>query len=133
MKKKKLSILRPISNCCLKKFLDLDSIAKYGSLFIISFMILLQIFNITIGYNTRMSLFSMFINMFFLIAVLNKLEMIKVSFFEERQDKILKFIIFVFILNFFAYLVSTVQLHNYVFAPMSFLGAYFVFILLKTK
>lgn len=133
MKKKKLNLLKPISNCCLKKFYDLDAISKYGSIIVILVMVLSQVFNITIGYNIRMSLFSMIINIFFLIAVLNKLEMIKISFFEGRLDGILKFMIFVLILNFFAYLSSTVQLYNYVFAPMSFLGAYFIFILLKTK
>jgi len=133
MKKKKLKILLPLSNCCLKKFYDLDSISKYGSIFIILFIILIQIFNITIGYNTKMSIFSMFINMFFLVAILTKLEMIKVTIFGEHLDNVLKFIIFVLILNFFGYSLSSVQLYSFVFAPMSFLGAYFVFILLRTK
>lgn len=133
MKKKKLKILWPISNCCLKKFYDLDSISKYGSIFIISFIILIQIFNIVIGHNVQISFISMIINMFFLVAILTKLEMIKVTIFGEHLDNVLKLIIFVLILNFFGYLLSSVQLYNYVFAPMSFLGAYFVFILLKTK
>lgn len=133
MKKKKLKILWPISNCCLKKFYDLDSISKYGSIFIISFIILIQIFNIVIGHNVQISFISMIINMFFLVAILTKLEMIKITIFGEHLDNVLKLIIFVLILNFFGYLLSSVQLYNYVFAPMSFLGAYFVFILLKTK
>lgn len=133
MKKKKLKLLRPISNCCLKKFIDLDTIAKYGSIITISIILLSQIFNVYIGYNYRMSFFSMIINIFFLIVVLQKLEMIKLNILEEQVNSILKFIIFIFIVNFFAYMVSSVPLHNYFFAPISFLGAYFIFILLMNN
>ena len=133
MKKKKKKLLWPISNCCLKKFYDLDSLSKYGSITVLLIIISFQIFNISIGYNYEMSFFSMIINTFFLVIVLIRLEVLKISIFNTYMNSILKFMIFVFILNFFAYLLSSVQIHNYIFAPLSFLGAYFIFILLKTK
>ncbi len=80
-----------------------------------------------------MSFFSMIINIFFLIVVLQKLEMIKLNILEEQVNSILKFIIFIFIVNFFAYMVSSIPLHNYFFGPISFLGAYFIFILLMNN
>lgn len=133
MKKNRLKTLLPISKCCLKKFYDLDLIAKYGAIFIISFILVSQIYNIVIEYNIRSSFFSMIINLFFLVAVLTKVEIIKVAILEEQLDNILKVMIFVLLLNFLGYMVSSKEIHNYLFAPMSFFGAYFVFILLKTK
>ncbi len=133
MKKKKLKLLWPISNCCIKKIVDLDTVAKYGSITTISIILLSQIFNVAIGYNYRMSFFSMIINVFFLLVVLTKLEILKLTIFEEQMNFILKLMIFVFIINFFAYSLSTVELHSYFFAPVSFLGAYFIFILLTNK
>lgn len=65
MKKSKLRILWPISNCCLKKFYDLDTIAKYGSIFIVVLILLSQVFNIVIEYNIRSSVFSVIMNIFF--------------------------------------------------------------------
>lgn len=133
MKNKKKRLLWSISNCCFKKVIDLDIIAKYGSIIAISIILLSQILNISESNNIRMSFFSMFINIFFLVVVLNKVEILKLTIFEEQMNGILKFIIFVFVLNFFAYLISEVPIHNYFFAPVSFLGAYFIFVLLKTK
>ena len=133
MKKKRQSILIPLSKCCLKKFYDLDLIAKYGSIFIISFILLIQIFNIVIGHDIKTSIFSTIINLFFLVAILTKVEMIKVTILEKQIDNILKVIIFVLILNFLGYMLSSLEIHNYIFSPMSFFGAYFVFILLRTK
>lgn len=133
MKKSKLRILWPISNCCLKKFNDLDTIAKYGSIFIVVLILLSQVFNIVIEYNIRSSIFSVIMNIFFLVVILSKLGMIKVSILEEKVDSILKFIILVLILDFLGYVVSPNPIYNYLFAPISFLGAYFIFILLRTK
>lgn len=133
MKKKRQSILIPLSKCCLKRFYDLDLIAKYGSIFIISFILLSQIFNIIMGQDIKTSLFSVIINLFFLVAILTKVEMIKVTILEEQLDNILKVIIFVLFLNFLGYMVSSEGIHNYLFAPISFFGAYLVFVLLKTK
>jgi hypothetical protein len=133
MKNKKKRLLWSISNCCFKKVIDLDIIAKYGSITAISIILLSQILNISESNNIRMSFFSMFINIFFLVVVLNKVEILKLTIFEEQMNSILKFIIFIFVLNFFAYLISEVPIHNYFFAPVSFLGAYFIFVLLKTK
>ncbi len=99
MKKKRQSILIPLSKCCLKRFYDLDLIAKYGSIFIISFILLSQIFNILNGQDIKTSLFSVIINLFFLVAILTKVEMIKVTILEEQLDNILKIIIFVLFLN----------------------------------
>jgi hypothetical protein len=133
MKNKKKRLLWSISNCCFKKVIDLDIIAKYGSITAISIILLSQILNISESNNIRMSFFSMFINIFFLVVVLNKVEILKLTIFEEQMNSILKFIIFIFVLNFFAYLISEVPIHNYFFAPVSFLGAYFIFVLLRTK
>jgi hypothetical protein len=133
MKSNKKRVLWSISNCCLKKVIDLDIITKYGSITTISIILLSQIVNIIEGNNIRMSLFSMFINIFFLVVILNKLEILKLTIFQEQMNSILKLIIFIFMLNFFAYLISDVPINNYFFAPVSFLGAYFIFVLLKTK
>lgn len=133
MRNKKKRVLWSISNCCFKKVIDLDIIVKYGSITSISIIFLSQILNIIEGNNIRISFFSMFINIFFLVVVLNKVEILKLTIFEEQINNILKFIIFVFVLNFFAYLISDVPIHNYFFAPVSFFGAYFIFVLLKTK
>jgi uncharacterized membrane protein len=130
MKKKKFKLLLPTSNCCLKKFIDLETISKYGSIVVIAIMILSQIFSIIIGSNYIMSFLSMVVNTFFLVAVLTKLEMIKMNILEKHLSKILKFMIFVFILNFLGYLTSTSEIHNYILAPVSFLGAYFISLLL---
>ena len=61
MKKKKLDLLLPASKCCLKKYLDIDFISKYGSLLIVLSIFLLQIYNLSIGYNFYTSLFSFFL------------------------------------------------------------------------
>ena len=72
----------------------------------------------------------MILNLLTLVVVLTKLGILKITILEKPMNSILKFMVFVFILNFFAYLSSSIQLHNYFFAPMSFLGAYFIFLLL---
>ena len=133
MKKKKFKLLWPTSNCCLKKFFDLESISKYGSIVVILIMLAYQTFNIFIGMNFNISIFSIIINSFFLVIILTKLEIIKIDFLEKYLNKILKLIILIFILNFLAYLSSDSQIHNYVFAPISFLGAYFIWLLLVHK
>lgn len=133
MQKKKKKLLWPISNCCLKKFSDLDSISKYGSILVILLFLLFQVFNVAIGYKYEMSFVSMIINTFFLVVILTKLGILKIAILEKPMNSILKFMIFVFILNFFAYLTSNIQLHNYFFAPVSFLGAYFIFLLQAKK
>lgn len=133
MTKKKKSKLLSDSKCCLKKFIDLDTISKYGSISVLIIMILLQIFNIVEGINYKISFFSMIINCFFLVAVLTKLEIIKMSILDKYLNNILKFMIFVFILNFLGYLTSTSEIHNYVLAPMSFFGAYFISLLVMNR
>lgn len=134
MKKKKFKLLWPSSNCCLKKFLDLEVISKYGSIFILVIMILSQIFNIIMkegSYN--LAFLSMIINTFFLIIVLIKVEILKFYIKEKYLTNILKFMILVFIINSFGYLASNSEIHNYVFAPISFFGAYFIFLLILNK
>lgn len=133
MQKKKKNLLWPISNCCLKKFYDLDSISKYGSIFVVLLFLSFQIFNVAIGYNYEMSFLSMIINTFFLVVVLTKLNILRITILENSMNKLLKFMIFVFILNSCAYLASNITLHNYFFAPMSFFGAYCIFLLLARK
>lgn len=130
MKKKKRDLLSPISKCCLKKYLDMDLISKYGSLLSILSIFLLQMYNLYIGYNFYASLFSFFINGIFLLAVLVKIEFITLKRIEPYVNTILKVLIFVLVLNFFGYWLSEISLFNYIFAPISLLGAYFVFMLL---
>ena len=53
MKNKKFKLLLPSSKCCLKKFLELDFLAKNGSLFIVLLSIAIQSFNIINANNYR--------------------------------------------------------------------------------
>ena len=85
-KTRKKSILLPLSKCCLKKFYDLDLISKYGSIIIISFILLTQVYNIIIGQDVSSSFFSMIINLFFLVAILTKVEIIKVNIFRKTTQ-----------------------------------------------
>lgn len=134
IKKKKFRLLWPDSNCCLKKFIDLDNISKYGSIIVLIIMILSQVFNIIVQKSSyEMAFLSMIVNTFFLVSVLSKLEIIKMSILEKYINNILKFMIFIFILNFLGYLTSTSEIYNYVLAPMSFLGAYFISLLLINR
>ena len=131
IKKKKFRLLWPDSNYCLKKFIDLNNISKYGSIIVLIIMILSQVFNIIVQKSSyEMAFLSMIVNTFFLVSVLSKLEIIKMSILEKYINNILKFMIFIFILNFLGYLTSTSEIHNYVFAPISFFGAYFISLLL---
>ena len=90
MKKKKRDLLAPASKCCLKKYLDIDFISKYGSLLAILSIFLLQIYNLSIGYNFYTSLFSFFVNGFFLFAVLVKTEFISFEKIQPYLNIILK-------------------------------------------
>lgn len=131
IKKKKFRLLWPDSNCCLKKFIDLDTISKYGSIIVLIIMILSQVFNIIVQKSSyEMAFLSMIVNTFFLVSVLTKIELIKISILDKYLNSILKVMIFIFILNFLGYLTSTSEVHNYVFAPISFFGAYFISLLL---
>ncbi len=131
IKKKKFRLLWPDSNCCLKKFIDLDTISKYGSIIVLIIMILSQVFNIIVQKSSyEMAFLSMIVNTFFLVSVLTKIELIKISILDKYLNNILKFMIFIFILNFLGYLTSTSEVHNYLFAPISFFGAYFISLLL---
>lgn len=131
--KEKRRILWPKSKCCLKKFLDLKFLAKYGSIAIIIGSIAVQSLNIIENKNFELSFFSIIINLFFLVVVLTKLEIIKIDSLEKYLDSLLKIMIFIFLLNFVAYLFANDLIQNYVYAPLSFLGAYFFFLLLYKK
>ncbi|MDS1314124.1 hypothetical protein [Aliarcobacter butzleri] len=131
--KEKRRILWPKSKCCLKKFLDLEFLAKYGSITIIIGSITVQSLNIIENKNFELSFFSIIINLFFLVVVLTKLEIIKIDSLEKYLDSLLKIMIFIFLLNFVAYLFANDLIQNYVYAPLSFLGAYFFFLLLYKK
>ncbi|MCT7536792.1 hypothetical protein [Aliarcobacter butzleri] len=131
--KEKRRILWPKSKCCLKKFLDLEFLAKYGSIAIIIGSIAVQSLNIIENKNFELSFFSIIINLFFLVVVLTKLEIIKIDSLEKYLDNLLKIMIFIFLLNFVAYLFANDLIQNYVYAPLSFLGAYFFFLLLYKK
>lgn len=131
--KEKRRILWPKSKCCIKKFLDLEFLAKYGSIAIIIGSIAVQSLNIIENKNFELSFFSIIINLFFLVVVLTKLEIIKIDSLEKYLDSLLKIMIFIFLLNFVAYLFANDLIQNYVYAPLSFLGAYFFFLLLYKK
>lgn len=131
--KEKRRILWPKSKCCLKKFLDLEFLAKYGSIAVIIGSIAVQSLNIIENKNFELSFFSIIINLFFLVVVLTKLEIIKIDSLEKYLDSLLKIMIFIFLLNFVAYLFANDLIQNYVYAPLSFFGAYFFFLLLYKK
>ncbi|MCT7608204.1 hypothetical protein, partial [Aliarcobacter butzleri] len=95
--------------------------------------IAIQSLNIVENKNFELSFFSIIINLFFLVVVLTKLEIIKIDSLEKYLDSLLKIMIFIFLLNFVAYLFANDLIQNYVYAPLSFLGAYFFFLLLYKK
>lgn len=132
-KKKNYKLLWPTSKCCLKKKIDLDVVVKHGSIIVLLMMISSQLLNILLKQNLMMSLVSIVVNIYFLMAVLTKLEIINFSIFSQNLDKVFKFMFWIFLLNSFAYFVSRVQIHNYLFAPLNFLGAYFIFVLSRTR
>ena len=131
--KEKRRILWPKSKCCLKKFLDLEFLAKYGSIAVIIGSIVVQSLNIMENKNFELSFFSIIVNLFFLVVVLTKLEILKIDSLEKYLDGLLKIMIFIFLLNFVAYLSTTNLIQNYVYAPLSFLVFYFFFLLLYRK
>ena len=130
MKNKKFRLLWPTSKCCLKKFLDLQLLAKYGPIVVILMFISIQILNIFSAKNYEASFISLIINLFFLVIVLTKLEYLKIDSLNKYIDRTLKIMIFIFILNFFGYLVVDGYIYKYVLAPISFFGAYFISLLL---
>ncbi len=133
IKKKNSRLLWPTSKCCLKKFFDMDFLAKNGSIFVVIMFIGIQIFNIVSAINYEFSFISLIINLFFLVVVLAKIEIIKFEAIEKYIDITLKIMIFIFLLNFIGYLSVEGFLYNYVIGPISFLGAYFIFLLTKRE
>lgn len=131
MKNKKFKLLLPSSKCCLKKFLELDFLAKNGSLFIVLLSIAIQSFNIINANNYEASFVSLIINLYFLVVVLTKLEYCKIDILNKYIDISLKIIIFIYILNFFSYLFMEDYIYKFVIATLNFLGAYCIFLLLK--
>lgn len=133
MKNKNSRLLWPTSKCCLKKFFELNAISKFGSIFVVLISIFVQILNIINLKDYEASFFSLIINLFFLVIVLTKLEYLKIDSLNKYIDRTLKIMIFIFILNFFGYLVVDGYIYKYVLAPISFFGAYFIFLLLKKE
>jgi uncharacterized membrane protein len=130
MKDKKFRLLWPTSKCCLKKFFELEFLAKYGSISVVLIFIAIQVFNIVQGENYQTSFTSLIINLFFLVVVLTKLEYLRIEQLKKYIDTILKIMIFIFLLNSVAYLQAEVS-YKYAITPLSFFGAYFIFLLLK--
>lgn len=129
--KKKFRQLWPTSKCCMKRAFELNTLSKYGSLFTLSFFILLSIYNIiTLDYFI-FSFLSLLVNIYFLLVVLVKLEMINFNKIDRYLNRSLQFMIFLLILNALTYLISNSYIFKLVFAPISFLGAYFIFLLIK--
>ncbi|WP_026803235.1 hypothetical protein [Aliarcobacter lanthieri] len=117
--------------CCIKKFLELENVAKYGSISILVIAILSQVYNLIISKDFNLSLISLLINIFFLIIVLIKLNIIKLFIKKDFINYSLIFLIFILLLNFFMYLFVDSWLYQYVYAPINLIGAYFIFLLLK--
>ena len=130
MKDKKFRLLWPTSKCCLKKFFELEFLAKYGSISVVLIFIAIQVFNIVQGENYQTSFTSLIINLFFLVVVLTKLEYLRIEQLKKYIDTILKIMIFIFLLNSVAYLQAEVS-YKYAITRLSFFGAYFIFLLLK--
>src|SRR5574344_427477 len=134
MKTKKFRLLWPTSKCCLKKFLDLQFLAKYGSIIVVLMFISIQVVNIINLKNYEASFFSLLVNLFFLIVVLTKLEYLKIDVLNKYIDTTLKIMIFIFFLNFIAYLEFEKRfIYRYAIAPISFLGSYFILIIKKKE
>lgn len=111
----------------------MEFLAKNGSIFVIVLFIGLQVFNIISDNNYLFSFISLLINLFFLVIVLSKVEIIKLEAVEKYVDITLKIMIFIFLLNFIGYLSVEGFVYNYVIGPISFLGAYFIFLLTKRE
>ena len=90
MKDKKFRLLWPTSKCCLKKFFELEFLAKYGSISVVLIFIAIQVFNIVQGENYQTSFTSLIINLFFLVVVLTKLEYLRIEQLKKYIDTILK-------------------------------------------
>ncbi|MFV7789750.1 hypothetical protein ACNSOP_06180 [Aliarcobacter lanthieri] len=117
--------------CCIKKFLELENVAKYGSISVLVIAIFSQVYNLIISKDFNLSLISLLINIFFLIIVLIKLNIIKLFIKKDFINYSLIFLIFILLLNFFMYLFVDSWLYQYVYAPINLIGAYFIFLLLK--
>lgn len=133
MKNKKFRLLWPTSKCCLKKFLDLQLLAKYGPIVVITMFIAIQVVNIFNFKDYAVSFFSLIVNLFFLVVILTKLEYLKIDALNKYVDTTLKIMIFVFLLSFIAYLGTDSFFYKYIASTLSFLGAYFIFLLLKKE
>ncbi|PRM94155.1 hypothetical protein [Aliarcobacter cryaerophilus] len=133
--KKKFNTLLPTlkKRCCFLKFIDFEPIVKYGSIFIILVSIFIQSSNIIQNKNLILSIFSLFFNLFFLLIILQKLEMIKIDFLNIYIKSSLQFLIFIYILNSFLYLFINNSVYSYVYAPINLFGAYFIFLLLRKE
>lgn len=131
--RKKFKTLLPTAKkkCCFLKFIELEPIVKYGSIFIILLSIFIQSSNIVQNKNSILSMFSLFFNLFFLLIILQRLEIIKMDFLNIYVESSLKFLIFIYILNFFLYLFINSSIYSYIYAPINLFGAYFIFLLLK--
>ncbi|RBQ32468.1 hypothetical protein CRU92_01810 [Arcobacter sp. FW59] len=117
--------------CCLKKFLELDKFAKYGSISVLAIAILTQSYNVVIAKNFILSFISLLFNLFFLLIVLLKLDIVKMNILKPFINYSLRFLIFLFLLNSFIYLFIDSWVYQFVYAPINLLGAYFIFLLLK--
>lgn len=133
MKSKKSRLLWPESKCCLKKFFELNSISKYGSIFVVLMFIGIQILNILNGANYEASFISLIINLYFLVVVLTKLEYLKIDALNKYINISLKIMIFIFLISFIAYIGSEDMIYKYVVAPISFFGSYFCFLLIMKE
>jgi len=133
MKKKKFRTLweETKKKCCIKEFLDLENLAKYGPISTLLIVILIQSYNIIIDKDFALSLISILVNLFFLLIVLVKLNIIKMDILKPYLNYALKLLISIFLLNFIMYILTDNLLYQCVYALINFIGAYFIFLLLK--
>jgi len=133
MKKKKFRVLweETKKKCCIKEFLELENLAKYGPISVLLIVILIQSYNILIDKDFALSIISILINLFFLLIVLIKLDIIKMDILKPYLNYALKLLIFIFLLNFIMYVLSNDWIYQCVYAPINFISAYFIFLLLN--
>ena len=135
MKDKDINSMYKKKSCCFaRELFKIDNLAKYGSIFVVIVSILVQSYNVIFQEDYLLSYISLFFNLFFLVVVFTKLKIIKIDFLNPYIDFFLRFLIFIFFLNFISYLFFVDSfIYRYLYAPIFFIGAYFVFLLLKNE
>lgn len=117
---------------CPNNFIDIDKISKYGSIFSILVAILIQCINIATGKNFNIAFSSILFNLFFLLIILQKTNIINISLLDIYVSSSLKLLFALFLINSLIYIFVDDRIYNFIYAPLSFFGAYFIFLLIKS-